>query len=213
MQSARGRTNVTPMPTSEGAGGGSIPDPRPWPRHGSRAGTEYRIFTTSFEEFENPRTGRRMERVVVDAPDWVNVIALTPDREVVVVKQHRFGIDAPTLEIPGGMVDPGEEPLTAAVRELREETGFEAERWTPMGAVAPNPAFLNNRCHHFLAEGCRPTTEQRQDPGEDIVVGTMPLDAMREAILDGAVDHSLVLTAMLRVLDLRSHAPGAEGEA
>ena len=56
------------MPTSEGAGGGSIPDPRPWPRHGSRAGTEYRIFTTSFEEFENPRTGRRMERVVVDAP-------------------------------------------------------------------------------------------------------------------------------------------------
>lgn len=157
-----------------------------------------------------------MERVVVDAPDWVNVVALTPELEVVVVKQHRFGIAAPTLEIPGGMVDPGEEPLTAAVRELREETGFEAERWTPMGAVAPNPAFLNNRCHHFLAEGCRISGEQLQDPGEDIIVGTMPLEAMRAAIMDGSVDHSLVLSAMLRVLDLRSHAVspelGSEGQ-
>ncbi len=145
-----------------------------------------------------------MERVVVDAPDWVNVVALTAEREVVIVKQHRFGIAAPTIEIPGGMVDPGEEPLAAAMRELREETGYEAERWTPMGAVAPNPAFLNNRCHHFLAEGCRISGEQLQDAGEDIYVGVMALEEMRAAILDGTVDHSLVLSAMLRILDLRS---------
>jgi ADP-ribose pyrophosphatase len=193
------------MTGSDGARGSSIPDPRPWPRHGVRAGTEYRIFTTTFEDLENPRTGRRMERVVVDAPDWVNVIALTEEREVVVVKQHRFGVAAPTLEIPGGMIDPGEEPLVAAIRELREETGFESDRWSSLGSVAPNPAFLNNRCHHFLAEGCRLSGDQRQDPGEDIHVGTMPLAEMRAAILDGSVDHSLVLTAMLRVLDLRSH--------
>jgi len=193
------------MSASDGAGGSSIPDPRPWPRHGVRKGTEYRIFTTTFEDLENPRTGRRMERVVVDAPDWVNVVALTPDREVIVVKQHRFGVSAPTIEIPGGMVDPGEEPIEAAMRELREETGYEAESWTALGHVAPNPAFLNNRCHHFLAEGCKVTGEQRQDPGEDIHVGAMPLDQMRARILDGSVDHSLVLSAMLRILDLRSH--------
>ncbi|MDG1491666.1 MAG: NUDIX hydrolase [Planctomycetota bacterium] len=192
------------MAASERPGGRSIPDPRPWPRHGVRPGTEYRIFTTTFEDLENPRTGRRMERVVVDAPDWVNVVALTSEREVVIVKQHRFGIAAPTIEIPGGMVDPGEEPLAAAMRELREETGYEAERWTPMGAVAPNPAFLNNRCHHFLAEGCQVSGEQLQDAGEDIYVGVMALEEMRAAILDGTVDHSLVLSAMLRILDLRS---------
>jgi len=153
-----------------------------------------------------------MERVVVDAPDWVNVVALTPDREVIVVKQHRFGVSAPTIEIPGGMIDPGEEPLQAATRELREETGYVAERWTSMGHVAPNPAFLNNRCHHFLAEGCAISGEQLQDPGEDIHVGLMSLDQMRAAILDGTVDHSLVLSAMLRILDLRSHplSRGAE---
>lgn len=200
------------MSASDGAGGSAIPDPRPWPRHGVRKGTEYRIFTTTFEDLENPRTGRRMERVVVDAPDWVNVVALTPDRDVIVVKQHRFGVSAPTIEIPGGMIDPGEDPLRAAMRELREETGYEAERWTSMGHVAPNPAFLNNRCHHFLAEGCALSGAQLQDPGEDIHVGTMTLDQMRAAIHDGSVDHSLVLSAMLRILDLRSHslATGAE---
>ena len=199
------------MAESERPGARSIPDPRPWPRHGVRAGTEYRIFTTTFEELENPRTGQRMERVVVDAPDWVNVVGLTAERDVIVVKQHRFGVGAPTIEIPAGMIDPGEQPLVAAKRELREETGFVAERWRSLGAVAPNPAFLNNRCHHFLAEGCRRSGEQLQDPGEDIHVGTMSLEEMRAAILDGAVDHSLVLTAMLRVLDLRSHGLEDDG--
>ncbi|MEM1448368.1 MAG: NUDIX hydrolase [Planctomycetota bacterium] len=185
--------------------------PRPWPRHGARPGADYRIFKTRFDELENPRTGQRMERVVVETPDWVNIVALTPEREIVVVRQHRFGTNAPTIEIPGGMIDPGEAPLDAAVRELREETGYEAESWTPLGHVAPNPAFLDNTCFHFLAEGCRPTSEQDQDPGEDIVVDTMTQAQIIEGIAGGAIDHALVLTAMLRVLDLRTHAIQGDG--
>ncbi|MEM9382778.1 MAG: NUDIX hydrolase [Planctomycetota bacterium] len=183
--------------------------PRPWPRHGARPGADYRIFRTRFDDLENPRTGRRMERVVVETPDWVNIVALTPERDVVVVRQHRFGTGATTIEIPGGMIDPGEAPLDAAVRELREETGYEAETWTPLGRVAPNPAFLDNSCFHFLAEGCRRTSAQDQDPGEDIFVDIMTQEQVVDGIASGAIDHALVLTAMLRVLDLRTHAIGA----
>ena len=129
-------------------------EPRPWPRHGSRPGAEYRIFKSRFDDLENPRTGQRMERVVLETPDWVNVIALTEDGgDIVIVKQHRFGSDGATIEIPGGMIDLGEDPLVAAKRELREETGYVAAKWTALAPVAPNPAFIDNHCHHFLAEG------------------------------------------------------------
>ena len=180
------------------------PDPAPWPRHGSRAGADYRIFSSRFDDLENPRTGQRMERVVLETPDWVNVIALTADtRSIVIVKQHRFGSGAATIEIPGGMIDPGEDPLVAAKRELREETGYTASKWTRLGPVAPNPAFIDNQCHHFLAEDATLDEAQDLDAGEDIVVTTMtPAEAL-QAIHSGAITHALVITALAQVMDLR----------
>lgn len=178
--------------------------PRPWPRHGSRIGAEYRIFRSRFDDLENPRTGQRMERVVLETPDWVNVIALTKDsQEIVIVKQHRFGSGGNTIEIPGGMIDPGEEPLVAAKRELREETGYVATKWTALQAVAPNPAFLDNHCHHFLAEGAALDETQELDAGEDIVVTTMTQAEAIEAVHSGAISHALVVTAFAQVFDLR----------
>ncbi|MEM8710457.1 MAG: NUDIX hydrolase, partial [Planctomycetota bacterium] len=183
---------------------GEATEPRPWPRHGSRVGADYRIFRSRWDELENPRTGRRMERVVLETPSWVNVIAVTEDTgEIVIVKQHRFGTSSTTIEIPGGMIDPGEDPLVAAKRELREETGYVAESWTSLGAVAPNPAFLDNLCHHFLATGARRDEAQDLDAGEDIVVTTMSTADCVAAIRSGAITHALVVTAMARVLDLR----------
>ena len=183
---------------------GETPDPRPWPRHGSRAGSDYRIFRSRYDDLENPRTGQRMERVVLETPDWVNVIALTKDsRDIVIVKQHRFGSGGNTIEIPGGMIDPGEEPLVAAKRELREETGYVATQWTALGPVEPNPAFIDNHCHHFLAEGATLDESQELDAGEDIVVTTMTTAEAVQAIHSGAISHSLVITALAQVLDLR----------
>lgn len=149
-----------------------------------------------------------MERVVLETPDWVNVIALTRDTaEIVIVRQHRFGSGGPTIEIPGGMIDEGEDPLFAAQRELREETGYVADTWTSLGSVAPNPAFLDNVCHHFLAEGATLDEAQELDDGEDILVTTMTQDAAVAAIRSGEISHALVVTAMSRVLDLRLPDP------
>lgn len=181
------------------------PVPRTWERLASRIGADYRIFKSRYDQVVNPRTDEAMERVVLQTPDWVNVVGLTDEDRIIVVRQHRFGTQSPTIEIPGGMVDPGEEPLEAAQRELLEETGFTADSWTSLGSVAPNPAFLDNRCHHFLAKGCRGTHAQALDGGEDIVVTTMSMDEMVQAIHSGAIDHALVLTAVVRLLDLRTH--------
>lgn len=177
--------------------------PRPWIRHGTEAGPDLMIARARFDTLENPRTGERMRRLVLETPDWVNVVALTPEKHVVLVRQFRFGTETVTTEIPGGVVDPGESPEEAARRELAEETGYTSKRWSSLGFVEPNPAFLGNRCHHFLAEEVRRTEEVDPDPGEDIVVSTLPLDEIPGEIAAGRVLHSLVICALSRVLDLR----------
>jgi 8-oxo-dGTP pyrophosphatase MutT (NUDIX family) len=173
--------------------------PKPWLRLNHRSLGDHRIFKLVEERFESPRNGHRMDAVVLEADDWVNVIALTSARECVLVRQYRFGNGAVSLEIPGGVIDPGESPLTAAKRELREETGYASERWTGLGSCAPNPAFIRNRLHLFLAEDCARAGAQAQDAGEDIEVLLVPEARLDEAIARGEVDHALVLVAFLKL--------------
>ena len=181
-------------------------EPRLWPLVESRPGPDLLICRVRHDTLVNPRTDAQMVRTVLETPDWVNVVALTPERRIVVVRQYRFGPAAIRTEIPGGVIDRGEDHETAARRELREETGYLSERWTYLGAVEPNPAFHDNVCHHWLAEDAIRTTEQEQDPGEDIVVDTLGIDEMRDEIAEGRIQHALVITALSRVLDLRLEA-------
>lgn len=169
--------------------------PGPWKKQGVARLGEFRIFDLHLERYVSPRTGVEIGATIVAAPDWVNIVALTSDSKCVLIRQFRFGTELMTLEIPGGMIDPGEAPLLAARRELREETGYVASRWTQIGRFAPNPAFQRNYLHTFLAEGCVIEGELEQDPSEDIEV-VLRTEAEVDALLaDGSIDHALVVIA------------------
>ena len=177
--------------------------PRPWERIASEHRPHMILFRPRYDTVVHPLSGTHMQRLVLEVPPWVNVVALTGARELVLVRQYRFGTESISLEIPGGMVDRGEDQRGAAERELREETGYTAARWTYLGCVEPNPAFQDNLCHHWLAEGAVRTHAQTLDGGEDIEVVTLSLERVRALVGGGAIRHSLGLTARARLLDLR----------
>ncbi len=157
------------------------------------------IFRARYDWYLNPRNARKMKRVVLEAPDWVNVLALTPEKKILLVHQFRFGTEHITTEIPAGLVDPGEESLAAAQRELCEETGYTSNKWSYLGYVEPNPAFLNNRCHHWMAEDAVKSSEPLLDEGEDIEVELMNFVQIRQAVQNGVIDHVLALSAFSRL--------------
>lgn len=171
--------------------------PPPWKHVGVRSEKDFHIFRTRTLDVLDPRNDAPYVRTVIDAPDWVNVIPLTGAGEVVLVRQFRFGTWSNHLEIPGGMLDPGEDALGAATRELEEETGFRPARVTALGSSHPNPAIFGNRLHSFLAEGCVKVHEGKQDGSEDIEVVLVPRAELPRLVREGQISHSLVLAALL----------------
>jgi 8-oxo-dGTP pyrophosphatase MutT (NUDIX family) len=139
---------------------------------------------------------------VLEAPDWVNVIPVTKNNEVVLVEQYRYGIEQPTLEIPGGMVDSGEQPLESIKRELIEETGYRSANWSSLGKVSSNPAIMTNYTHLYLAEGCEliTTNKPKGDEHERINVHLLPMDTFLNYVADGTIHHSIMVAAVARFL-------------
>jgi len=145
--------------------------------------------------FDPPDGGAPRDFYLIEAPDWINVIALTPDRDVLLLKQYRWGVEGFTVEIPGGMCDPGESPLESARRELREETGHEAAELVELGWVYPNPAVQSNRCYTYLARDVRRVGEPTPDPNEAFEQLQVPLADIPKMIATGEINHALVVAA------------------
>jgi 8-oxo-dGTP pyrophosphatase MutT (NUDIX family) len=172
--------------------------PKPWNIVASERQDRLRIFSLRIDRAVSPRTGAAHDFYVLESKSWVNVIPVTPAQEVVLIRQYRHGTREVTLEIPGGIVEKGNSPQEAARRELREETGYEAGEMVGLGYVHPNPAFLDNRCYTFLAQGARRTGPQTQDEKEDIEVLLKPLADIPRLIREGEITHSLVMAAFYR---------------
>ncbi len=176
--------------------------PSRWQKLDEKIVHRTRIFDLRSALFRHPVRQTEKDFFVVHSPDWVNVIALTPDHQLVLVNQFRFGIDAFSLEVPGGVIDLGEKPLDAGLRELREETGFVGTNARIIGSVHPNPAIQSNRCHHVLVENAVRTAELDWDPDEEIEFLTVPVEEVLAWARSGKITHSLVLDALFFFLPL-----------
>lgn len=175
---------------------------QPWKKVSSTPIGDFRIFKLRSDVKISPRTGKKHDFYVLDCVNWVNVIALTSDKQLVMIEQYRHGSNTVELEIPGGLMDPGEtDPVATGVRELREETGYEGENARILGRVWSNPAILSNKTFTVLIENCQLKHDVKWDGGEDLVTHLVPVTEIPKLVADGKIGHSLVVVALYH-LDL-----------
>ena len=170
---------------------------KPWPQTNSKLLADYRIFKVRSDEKTSPRTGQKYDFFVIECMDWVNVIAVTPDEQLVMVEQYRHGSNTMELEIPGGIMDASDaSPVATGVRELREETGFEGEQPRLLGDVFANPAIMNNTCHTVIVENCSLKHSVEWDSGEDMVTRLIPIADLPGLVAARKIRHPLVVVAL-----------------
>jgi 8-oxo-dGTP pyrophosphatase MutT (NUDIX family) len=168
---------------------------KPWQRVRSSIPQSFRVFSVRTDTAVSPRTGIEHEFYIIESRDWVHIIPVTPDQQIVMIRQYRHGSREVTLEIPGGLIEPGDTPQEAASRELLEETGYQSEEWMKIGEVNPNPALFNNRCYTYLALNVEQAKNPSLDQTEDIEAVFIPLSDIPELIQKGIIDHAIVISA------------------
>lgn len=170
---------------------------KPWPTISSKPLADYRVFSVRGVVRRSPRTGADHDFFVIDASSWVNVVALTPDGKMVLVEQFRQGSETVELEIPGGILDPGDgTPEVTAARELREETGYTGDTPKLIGTFFPNPAIMSNTCYTVLIENCRLTAATQFDHSEDLATRLTPVHEVPDLVLAGKIRHCIVVAAL-----------------
>lgn len=144
----------------------------------------------------SPTRGSDHTFFAIHSNDWINVVPVTAEGKIVMVRQFRHGNQEITLEVPGGLVDDGERPIESASRELREETGFVSDPLLKIGAVAPNPALFNNVCHTFLATNAIQRYDIAPDGTEELEMSLYSLAEISEMIETGKITHALTINAI-----------------
>jgi 8-oxo-dGTP pyrophosphatase MutT (NUDIX family) len=169
---------------------------KPWEIIDRQVAYSCPIFKIQKKRVCSPRTGRILEVQAIQTPAWVMVLALTPQQEVVMVRQYRHGIEKICLELPGGLLDPGDASAEiTAQRELLEETGYQAVAIKQIGRCHPQPAVLSNECFFFIGYEAVPAKAQTMDAGEDVEIVTVPLATIPEKIQQRQITHGMVMLA------------------
>jgi 8-oxo-dGTP pyrophosphatase MutT (NUDIX family) len=180
-----------------------------WLKLSSKILGDYRVFQLRQDRSLSPRTGKEHDFYVLDTGDWINVVPLTREGKIVLIRQYRHGTEEVTLEIPGGMVDAADSsPRDSAERELLEETGYSADTFLHIGTVTPNPAILNNRCHTYLAINARPVGPPQLDGSEDIEFELIDQDTIPQLVESGQITHALVIAAFYFFEQYKDDPPG-----
>ena len=162
------------------------------------------LFRLRKERFESRHTGQVHDYYVLDLADAVHVVALTPDGEVLLVRQFRAGSGRDSLEIPGGLVDPGEDPCTAGARELLEETGYAGDPPVLLGTLWSNPSLLTSRISTIVIRNARLVAEPDPDQHEELTIDRVPAEEIPRMIQEGQIDHALVVAGLLWWLGTKS---------
>ncbi len=157
-----------------------------------------RVWDLRARQYRHPISGKEGEFYYIDSRDWAVVVARTKAGELVLVRQFRWGADGLSWELPGGIVERGEDPVEAGLRELREETGYAAASGRQIGRCQPNPAILNNHCHVILAEDCELSTGGTDwDEHEEMEVRVLPEATVMDWAREGKIGHALALNGLL----------------
>jgi ADP-ribose pyrophosphatase len=176
-----------------------------WPEVERATVADCRIFTVERSIAVSPVDERSRTFHRIQSVDWVQIIPVTSDGKAVLVRQYRHGTQRFTLEIPGGLVDPGEDPATAALRECLEETGYRGRQALPLGVVEPNPAVFANRLHAYYARDVVPEGAVQNTGSEITEVVLVPVTELEDLLITGEINHALVAAALWRYL--RLHVP------
>lgn len=183
----------------EGSGARSLS----WELVESREDRKYALFSVNINRNKSPRTGQIHEFQVLKSPDWVAVVAVTPDNRVVMVRQFRHGTGELSLEPPGGLVKDGQAPEQSAREELEEETGYLAAELELLGCMDPMPAIFSNRFYVYLARNATPTGHLNPDETEEVETVLVPVDQIRDYIRSGRITCSVQIAALYLFLDLK----------
>jgi len=179
-----------------------------WEKLHSEPGPDLTVLNVRYDLIRNPRNQHEIRAMILDSVDWVNILAVTPEGKIVIVRQYRFGIEKVTAELPGGAVDPGETSEIAAKRELLEETGYTGGKWRYLGPVEPNPAIFSNVCHQWLAEDVVQTEDITLEAGEDIIVELLSPEDISAEIQTGTFRDAQCLLTLAHVFDLQALLKG-----